>query len=1721
LDQFPFTSGPTEMEQAPKKRSGWKKAGRILLKTVLWIFFLIVFVFLLILTPPVQSFLRKKVVSFLENKLDTRVDIGRIYIGLPKNVVLEDVYVEDRQRDTLFSGGKLKTNIDIWRLITKNEVIINSIALEGITAKIKRELPDTTFNFQFIIDAFAPAPDTGTTIKDTSAAAITLGKIELDHIRVLYKDVITGNDMEASLEHLDTRVDTFDPDKLHFDVPVTNIRGLTARVYQSKPLATPEPPSKDMQEAVAPKPMQIDFGKIGLENIKVDFRNDVSAMYSNIDIGKLEVENDQIDLNKRLIQLDKVLLAGTKASIRLGKKEAAKVIVKEVEQEVESQAAAGWTVAVAEIDLDKNDIRFDNDNSPSVQKGMNYAHLDARELTLKASNFVLATDSVAGEITEGSVKEKSGFDLEELRTKFLYTSRGASLQDLYIKTPGTELRRHASIRYASIESIQKDIGNMQVDLDIEDSRLLVKDVLMFAPMLQQQPAFADPNAVWYLNSRVTGRVSDLRINSLQLQGLQQTKVDVTGSIAGLPEMKNMRADLTIRNISSSRKDISRFLPPNTLPQNITLPARLDTRGTIRGTSDQMNVDLTLDTDLGDAIVRGSFHEMDDPKKMGYHAKIDVQAMEVGTIIQNKQMLGPVSATFTAKGNGVDPKYAVAKFDGLIRSVFLNGYQYTGLKLDGSLVNQQLDANISMKDANIDFALNAKADLAQNTPALKVNGMIDSLKMQELRLSKDRMIFRGKIDADFPVTDPDKLEGSLMITQALFVHKDQRVNLDTVQLIAGQKDTSRFLRLQSDFASANLEGRYQLTQLGSIFQQAIQPYFAMGPASTAVVAKPYDFKLDVHVRDNPALKALVPGLTRIDAVTFQSRFSDRDGWSASLRAPSIDMGANQIRNLYLTAGTQQDMIDIVTTIGQFSSGPNVRLNNTSITAQVADNTINFTLNNRDRDQKDKYNISGVLQQPKNGEYLFMVRPQGLVLNYDIWQVNPDNRILLGASGVNASKFSLSREGQQLSINSLAAGGNAPLEVNFSQFRLATITGFVVTDSTLVDGLLNGKVTFNNLSNEFVFVGDLTINDLSLRGDTVGNVKMLVNNQTADTYAADITLSGRGNDLRMVGNYYLRSGDSNFDFDLDIRNLPMTTAQAFSNDMIRNATGFVNGKFDITGTIKRPLVRGDLNFNKAGFNLSMLNSYFTIDQEKIVVNEEGLRFNRFEIKDSAQNSLRIDGLAATTNFVNYKFDLGIVTNNFRALNSTKKDNKLFYGQLYFNTNLKVKGTETAPAIDGRLVVNDKTKMTVVLPQREPGVVDREGIVEFVDFDAPLNDSLFLAAYDSLNTAPITGMDIAANIEISKDAEFSLVIDEGNGDFLNVKGEALLTAGIDPSGKVNMAGSYELEQGSYELTFNFIKRKFNIEKGSRIVWEGEPTKARVDLNAIYVANAAPLDLVKNQLDENTTAFTRNTYLQKLPFDVYLKMEGELLKPEISFDIVLPEQRKYAVAGEILTTVRTKLDQLRLEPGEMNKQVFSLLLLNRFIADNPFESGSGGGFNAGVLARQSVSKLLTEQLNKLAGDLVAGVDLNFDVLSSEDYTTGERRDRTDLNVGLSKQLLNDRLTVSVGSNFELEGPRNANAQSSNIAGNVAVDYQLSRDNRYLLRAYRKNEYQGVIDGYIIETGVGFIINVDYNRFREIFLSKRERDKRRQRRREQRELQEQQQSEQTNHVTDSTSVSQ
>ena len=1657
-----------------------RKIARVLLKIILFLLLFVVVLLLLLLTPPVQKFATTKVEAFLENKLQTKVEIGRIAISLPRKVSLQNVYIEDRTKDTLLSGGSIRANIALFQLFN-NKVQVSSIELTDITAKIKRVLPDTAFNFQFIVDAFAPAQ---TTPVDTTAAQMEMNvdDVALNNVRVLYQDVITGNDMMVHVGNLDAAIDTFNIYQPNYNIGTLDVKDLVAVIKQSKPIVQPEPVAKDVAEAAAPISMQLGFGKINLDNIKVNYSNDVSALYTDFDIDQLVVDGRQLDLPNNTIYLDELRLDNASSAIRLGKTETAELIEKEVAQEVQAQQQqAAWTVRVDDIRINNNAIRFDNDNMPRQTYGMDYAHLNADSLTLHIENFVFNTDSIGALITRGHMREQSGFVLNALQADLLYASNQAYIKNLYLKTPGTELRRDLLLEYASYEALANNFEQTVMDVDIANSYVQVKDILTFAPQLRGNPAFARPNEVWRMNIKGSGSMERLYVEALQFSGLRNTVIDASGNLSNLTDPNAAGGNLTIRRFHTTQSDIELFAG-NALPTNINLPQSIDLRGTLAGNMRQLATDLHINSSAGFVSINGRFGNLTQPAAATYNASIRTAGLQLGSILRNPQ-LGSLSAAVTANGRGFTPDAMAFTFRGEVYSAGFNNYTYRNISLNGSLNKNVFSAHVDANDPNAYLNLTASGNFS-GTPSFAVSGFIDSLKTMPLNFTTQPIVFRGKIDADIPNADPNNLQANVLITNTLFVSGTERLAMDTVSLVAARTDTGQYISLQSDVARAQLTGQYQLTDLGNIIINNIQPYFSITPSGRLAQVQPYDIRFAADVTYSPILASFVPGLTAMEPLHAEGRLATGQGMQANVVSSAIVLNGNRISDLRVNVNTEDSGMHILGNIAHIQSGGALDLYNARIDATALNNNVNFNVRIGDRSNNNKYLLSGLFTQPTPGNMRIHLAPDSLTLNYDPWTIAPDNWIAITPEQILANNFVLQQAGQQLAINSAPGTGIRPLNVSFTNFKLGTITGFIQDDTLLVDGTLNGTATFRNLMQQPAFTSDLNISNLSFKQDTVGNVALQVAT-AGNRYNANAQITGFGNNVALTGSFEPQGSDMALDLELAINRLELSTLEGAMAGFVTRATGGINGNVSIGGTTSQPRVRGTLNFDSASVRTTVLGGPLTINDERLTVTENGFAFNNFTIRDSANNALNLNGNVSTSNFINYGFDLDVNARNFTAVSTTKKESDIFYGDLVISTNLHIGGTEKAPVVDGTLTVNEGTEFSVVIPQAEPGLVEREGVVEFVDFDHPENDSLFMVAYDSLNTSSLLGFDITTNIEIQKEAIFNVVVDVANGDFLNIRGAGQISAGIDPSGKITMAGSYEIEEGAYQLSFNFLQRRFEIEKGSKIIWMGEPTDAQVDVQAIYVANTAPLDLVENQIDDTR----RNFYRQKLPFQIVLNLDGELMQPTITFDVLLPEDQNYNVGSDVVSVVNSRLMQLRQEPSELNKQVFAVLLLNRFVGENPFAGSDGGGFSAGSLARQSVSKLLTEQLNNLAGGLIGGVDIQFGITSStEDYSTGTQQTRTDLNVGLSKRLLNDRLTVSVGNDFQLEGNRPANSSSNNIAGNVAVNYQLSKDGRYMLRFFRNNEYEASLQGYVIETGLGFIMTVDYNSFRQLLRGRRER---------------------------------
>lgn len=188
------------------------------------------------------------------------------------------------------------------------------------------------------------------------------------------------------------------------------------------------------------------------------------------------------------------------------------------------------------------------------------------------------------------------------------------------------------------------------------------------------------------------------------------------------------------------------------------------------------------------------------------------------------------------------------------------------------------------------------------------------------------------------------------------------------------------------------------------------------------------------------------------------------------------------------------------------------------------------------------------------------------------------------------------------------------------------------------------------------------------------------------------------------------------------------------------------------------------------------------------------------------------------------------------------------------------------------------------------------------------------------------------------------------------------------------------------------------------------------------------------------------------------------------MPEDERNAFGGNVYA----RIQDINTRESELNKQVFALLVLKRFIADDPFSDVEGGLEST---ARRSVSRILTDQLNRLSEN-IRGVELTFDVRSYEDFTAGEQG-RTELELGLSKSLFNERLVVKLSGNIGIEG--RSNEQASDYIGDLAVEYKLTEDGRFRIMGFRNSNYD-MIDGELTETGAGLIYIKDYNTLSELF---------------------------------------
>lgn len=1581
-----------------------RKVGRSILFVVLGLLLGVGSGVVWLQTPSGQDWLTRQAVSYLHKKLNTKVAIAQARFSLPDWVELRGVYIEDLQRDTLLSGGRLYVDLDVWGLL-QNRVGINEIQLEGIRLKAYRTLPDTTFNFAFVTKAFASAD----TIPDTAAAPLDmrLDRIKLKNIRLSYKDDVVGTDADVRLTNARFAFSSFNPSFSRYHLSQTNIDSGSVRVKMYPALR------QDTIKAAtnaAPDSLDLELGDIRLANYRVSYEDEKQQLATSLNIGEMEVVTDKLFLTQPLAAVKKLVVKNTDIAFRSGD-----------------------------------------------------FGLDVARFNTQLENFLYAPNRIAGQLKSGSWVEKKRGTVRQVRTDFVYTSRQTSLQNLLLQTNETLLQDRVVLNYASLDDFSKNIGKVGVDVRLTKSQLAFKDVLAWVPSLKKTPPFTkNPTAIVKFNGLVQGKVEDLTLKGVEMSTLEKTHVKADGRIKGLPDPKRMSLDLRIADLSSSRSDLQRILPDSTVPSSIELPDVMRLSGKVQGTLDNLHVDTQLASDRGGATFVGNLKNFVKGRQQSYDGTLILQEFDAGKWLkQPPSELGKLSLTTTVVGQGIDPKTLRAEVSGVVEKADVKGYVYRNLQLKGSLQEQMGELTAAIADSNVNLKLTANADLRAEFPSFSSKLDINTLRLKALNLYDQELDIKGGINANFTSTNPEDPRGTLQITEGILVQKGKVIPLQNIQVVLDNQNGERLAKVDAPFLKAKVTGTFRYVQLGDVLLTEINRYFALPDVAYKPMTSPYRLSIDGKVANHPAIQVFVPELTQMDTVRFSMLLdSQRDTTlMARIVAPRVEYDSMVVKNADFGILGVENQANYVGHIDSFLYDT-YQIKRASVEGQIVNSLIGFNASFKDSLYQKQHELVGSLASVGNA-YRLQLAPNGLLLNYKQWQASPDGFVQFGKEGFLAKQFGLQQDRQRLLITTPNEVPNGPLRVEMDSLDLASLTSLVI-DSLQISGKLGGNVLLQNYTESAIFTGDLGIEGFKYTNIPIGDLKIKAANESTAKIVAEATLKSPQNEVYLTGNYLLKSKNP-LDFSVDIRRLGAQTIEAFSGGQLRRATGALFGKAKISGATSKPQVEGEVAFDSVAFNITKLGATYRIHNSRVQFANSDVFLKKFIVRDTLNQPLQVDGKINWANLPNVAYNLTVEGKDFTVLNATRKENDFFYGKGVVDANLHVEGVGTNPAIDGSVKLKQGSDITVILPDDDLGKASTEGVVEFIN----KSDSTSVPKDSIETTAPLDfGAGISLNLEADDRSQLTIVVDELNGDNLKVKGNAQLNAGITPEGQPYILGLYELTQGSYNLTFEILKRDFTIQKGSRLLWTGDPMKADVDITAVYpvVADLTPLQGKAAQYG-------------KVPLEVLLKMQGSLSNPQISFEI-RPDPVKVPASVRSLIEDDGVFNNIK-DPVQMNKQVFSLLVLNKFIGEQSSDFFSS--VNPEVIARQSVSKLLTDQLNLLASDLIKGVKLNFDVNSTAVATGSGSAGQTDLNIGLSKAFLNERLTVNVGRNFEIESG-NRTQKSTELVDNVNINYNLTRDGRYAVRAYRKNQYQTVLEGFIVETGVSFAITLDYETFKEMF---------------------------------------
>ncbi|WP_198439881.1 translocation/assembly module TamB domain-containing protein [Pareuzebyella sediminis] len=1278
--------------------------------------------------------------------------------------------------------------------------------------------------------------------------------------------------------------------------------------------------------------------------------------------------------------------------------------------------------------------------------------LDFSNLNISASSFQIVGPEVTADIDRMSFISERGIEVKELRTEFTYTKQQMRFDSLRIQTLQSKLQ-----------------GDLVFNYDRKDFADFLNKVKLAANFKESTVAFDEVNLLYNqfgrgkkvnFSSKIDGVLNNL---NTELIFLQSDNTGIRGdfnfeNLFSRNDPFKMRADM--KNVTTSYYEL-RSLLPNIIGKSLP-PAVFEKLGqfTIRGdaviTETSIDAKVNLNTAIGSSYADVELTDINNIDNATYTGFVSLIDFDLGAFVDNEK-LGKTTLDVNVEGKGFAREGLNTEVIGEVYSASFNKYDYKNINVSGILKDQLFDGTLSIDDENVKFNFKGLADFGEDRNDFNFIASVDYADLKKLHLVNDSMsIFKGNVNMNVTGNTLDNLVGDIKFTKTVFKNQNDTYYFEDFKVSSTfENDSIRIIDINSpDIITGYMKGNFKVRELGKLVQNSLGSIYTNYRPYEISSGQTLTFNFKIY---NKIVDVIFPEL-KFDPNTFirGDIVADEGDFKLNFKSPSIAAFGNEADSIDIKIDNKNPLFNTYVSVSDLSTSY-YDVKDFSLINTTLKDTLFFRAEFKGGSEfNDSYNLNFYHTFNKENKSVIGLKTSDVSFKGNKWILNKEgndkNKVIINRTldSIAIEEIVMNNnEQEQIRLRGqLADSTYKDLQLQFKIVSLNKITPEI--DSLKLQGEVNG--TLNILQKDDIYLpsSNLGIQDFSINDFRLGDLAIgIVGNKDLTEFAVNSQITDEGEEkLAVVGNILRKGEVPEANLLVNLNGFELNPFSPLGEDILNNIRGEVSGNARIQGAIDNPDFSGILTLDKAGLGIPYLNvDYSFAPNSRVNLSKQTFEFDQIELTDvTKKTTATLDGTISHSYFDNWLLDLNVDTNNNKLLilNTPFEEEILYYGTGYLTgsgrifgptkaLNIKVEG-ETAPGTSLKIPLSDVASI---------------GDYSFINF---VEKNEYNTIEEKFVLDEFQGLELTFDLDVTPDAEVEIVTDTKTGSSLKGSGVGILLIRINTRGAFEMYGDFVVVNGEYNYKFGgVINKTFKVKPGGTIVWDREPLKATLDLEAVYSLNANPAPLLDNP-----------GYRRRIPTEVVIKLTDDLESPDIAFNIDFPGTN---------SIIQSELEYRLQDPTVEEQNALFLLAQGSFVND---QTGINQQAVTGNLL-QSASGLLNQVLGN-NDKFNLGLSYEQGILDQSAAFQTENRIGVTVSTQISDRLLfNGRVGVPVGGTTETV-----------VAGNFEIQLILNEEGTLSAKFFnRENEIQEYLADRLGYTqGVGLSYEVDFNSFRELFRS-------------------------------------